>query len=385
MTQNAESRRLSRPSRSGRHDWIDADAVRDRIDLESVTIALLGPAPGRRGQRGSRRLWWLCPFHQDTNPSFCVTPLKRLWQCFGCGASGDAFQLVMRLKNCDFVEAARWLAGQSGAPVRPLASRGPSKPAPPAKPPSALIDSSSITALVEAAARRLWTPVGKQTLTSLYRRGLTEATIKRAWLGFTPVVTELSDRPAGIVIPWFDGGVPVLVKLRQPDGRRPKYRELFRNRPRLYPDPVTIRADCPLVIVEGEFDALLLGQELGDLAAVVTLGSASGRLDRYTEELLLVSPSWLIATDHDAAGNQAAARWPARARRVVPPDPHKDWTEAHQQGFDLARFWQEPLGLEVEHESPECLDSDAREERAAIMEYDGGLTRAAAERAAGFR
>ena len=30
-------------------------------------------------------------------------------------------------------------------------------------------------------------------------------------------------------------------------------------------------------MTEGEFDALLLGQALGDLAAVVTLGSASAK------------------------------------------------------------------------------------------------------------
>jgi hypothetical protein len=54
---------------------IDWRAERGRIDLAAAVTNLLGPAPGRRGERG-RRLWWPCPFHQERNPSFCVDPGK---------------------------------------------------------------------------------------------------------------------------------------------------------------------------------------------------------------------------------------------------------------------------------------------------------------------
>ena len=99
--------------------------------------------------------------------------------------------------------------------------------------------------------------------------------------------------------------------------------------------------------MEGEFDALLLAQELQEFAAVVTLGSASSRLEPDVADLMLASGAWYLATDHDAAGDQAAASWPARANRVVPPAPHKDWTDAHQSGIDLRRFWRRQLGIAV--------------------------------------
>jgi DNA primase len=38
----------------------------------------------------------LCPFHSEKVPSFSVTPSKRLWHCFGCGAAGTPTQFIRR-------------------------------------------------------------------------------------------------------------------------------------------------------------------------------------------------------------------------------------------------------------------------------------------------
>src|SRR5262249_33015128 len=146
-------------------------------------------------------------------------------------------------------------------------------------------------------------------------------------------------------IPWFDGDRLTLVKIRQPEGRTPKYVEVFRDRPRLYPGSEAIRPGKPLVICEGELDALLLGQELADLgASVVTLGRASARPDPAILGLLLPASPWYLATDADQAGDHAASGWPARARRVRPP-VGKDWTDTHYAGFNRIRcFWGGILG-----------------------------------------
>src|SRR5215472_11011646 len=118
-----------------------------------------------------------------------------------------------------------------------------------------------------------------------------------------------------------------MVKIRQPEGRTPKYVEAFRDRPRIYPGLEAIRTGKPLVITEGEFDALLLGQELGELAAVVTLGSTgSTRPDPAILGVMLSAPAWFMATDGDGGGDSAAEKWnETRARRIRPPTPSKDW------------------------------------------------------------
>jgi hypothetical protein len=89
----------------------------------------------------------------------------------------------------------------------------------------------------------------------------------------------------------------------------------------------------------------LLGQELGELAAVVTLGSASStRPEAAILGRMLPAPVWFVATDADEAGDLAASGWPAVARRARPPEPFKDWTEAAQAGVNLRCWWLHRLG-----------------------------------------
>ena len=330
---------------------IDWKTERERIDLAAVTTALLGPAPGRRGERG-RRLWWCCPFHPDRNPSFCVDAGKGWWRCYGCGAHGDAAALVMQLNGVTFPEAVAYLTG-GPAPTRP--GKAPARPVVKPKPepppePSGLSEADAL-ALVEAADALLWSPEGADALAYLTgRRCLAPATIRAARLGWTSgvmVPTRDGDRSfqaLGWVVPWFHGDRLALVKIRQPDGRRPKYAEAFRDPARVvcYPSPSTIRPGRPLVVVEGELDALVLGEALGELTALVTLGSASASPTPDILARMLLAPRWFIATDADPAGDKAAAGWPARARRVRPP-VGKDWTDAKAFGVDLARWWRDIL------------------------------------------
>ncbi|MGO8896767.1 MAG: CHC2 zinc finger domain-containing protein [Isosphaeraceae bacterium] len=338
-------------------DRLDWPAVKDRIDLSAVAAALLGHPARREGHR----LLWLCPFHDDHHPSFQVDPGCRKWRCWSCGIGGDAAELVMRIRAVAFPEAARIAAELSGivtpsrtttrpAPrTRPPASPTAGKPAKPARTPSERssgLPMEEASSLVAEAAERLWKPEGTDALAYLHGRCLKDETIKAASLGWTPGVmipTRDGDRcyrARGITIPWFDEERLALVKIRQPEGSKPKYAEAFRDRPRIFPGAIVIEPGRPLVIVEGEFDALLLGQELRRApglpgwAAVVTLGSTSNRPDLDARSEMLAAPVWFVATDADGAGDKAALEWPARAIRIRPPDPFNDWTEAAQAGID---------------------------------------------------
>ena len=52
----------------------------------------------------------LCPFHDDTTPSFMVSPAKQICKCFACGKGGTAINFLMEHEQITYVEALRWLA-----------------------------------------------------------------------------------------------------------------------------------------------------------------------------------------------------------------------------------------------------------------------------------
>ena len=56
----------------------------------------------------------LCPFHHEKTPSFHVSQEKQLFHCFGCGASGNLVQFVMRTENLVFIDALKLLADNAG-------------------------------------------------------------------------------------------------------------------------------------------------------------------------------------------------------------------------------------------------------------------------------
>ncbi|MCA1686252.1 MAG: hypothetical protein LC745_09795 [Planctomycetia bacterium] len=246
-------------SRPTRVDWKDE---RQRIDLAEVIAREYGRPVMRKG-----RPWWVCPFHDDKNPSLVVKRSKGgrpYFRCYGCDARGDAATFVMRFRSMTFPEAVAHLTGKP-APSGKTAPRPGPAPRPEPKPPAGPsgMPEADALALVEAAAARLWTPEGTEALAYLKGpdRCLCPETIRTARLGWTPKADRVAWKPPGVVIPWFIGGRLALVKVRPsvawrerfPEGkgkRPPKYLEAFRDPARLvcYADPEAIRPGRPLVI-----------------------------------------------------------------------------------------------------------------------------------------
>jgi len=56
-----------------------------------------------------------CPFHDDREPSFVVTPAKNLWHCFGeCNKGGDVIAFVMAFEKVSFRHAVDVLRRELG-------------------------------------------------------------------------------------------------------------------------------------------------------------------------------------------------------------------------------------------------------------------------------
>ena len=87
------------------------DRVRDAVDM----VALVSARTELR-RAGVNSYFGICPFHEERTGSFHVSPDERLYHCFGCQASGDAFKFVMETEGLDFTSALESLAQR--APVK---------------------------------------------------------------------------------------------------------------------------------------------------------------------------------------------------------------------------------------------------------------------------
>ncbi|MDR1720580.1 MAG: DNA primase [Dysgonamonadaceae bacterium] len=60
----------------------------------------------------------LCPFHDDKNPSFYVSPSKNICKCFTCGEGGTPVHFLMKHEQLTYVDALKYLAKKYGIEVK---------------------------------------------------------------------------------------------------------------------------------------------------------------------------------------------------------------------------------------------------------------------------
>ena len=81
----------------------------DIVDVVSEFVSLKRSGSNYKG---------LCPFHNDSNPSFYVSPSRGTCHCFTCGEGGDSVGFIMKYEQMNYVEALRWLANRYGIEVK---------------------------------------------------------------------------------------------------------------------------------------------------------------------------------------------------------------------------------------------------------------------------
>src|SRR5580704_6218633 len=89
-----------------------SEGLREEILRRTDVVQLVGKRV--KLDRKGRVFWGLCPFHKEKSPSFKVENERRMYHCFGCGVSGDAFKWLMESEGLTFPEAVQKLAGEAG-------------------------------------------------------------------------------------------------------------------------------------------------------------------------------------------------------------------------------------------------------------------------------
>ncbi|OGD19386.1 MAG: DNA primase [Candidatus Aminicenantes bacterium RBG_13_64_14] len=174
-------------------------------------------------KRRGRKWVGLCPFHTEKTPSFTVDDEKQLYHCFGCGAGGDIYSLVMERENLTFPEALRHLAEKYHVPlpeqqrVRPELLKLEEK-----------LFKINDLALGFFNKNLYKTQEGAKALEYLKKRGLTEETIQTLKIGYAlNSWTALLDffQAKNVPVSLLEKGGLVL-----PGSRTGEYRDRFRGR-----------------------------------------------------------------------------------------------------------------------------------------------------------
>lgn len=299
------------------------DSLKKAIDLRDLFAERY---PGRF-RRSGRWLYGRSPYREDRHPSFAVN--EDVFIDFATGESGDEVDFVQREEGVSFIEAVQSLEARAGGAFSLPSSARLSQfsPSPSEPPPAEWQD------IMRAECRRARAylfsaaPMAKQALGWLHERGLSSRTIRAAGLGFNPDWrrTRLRDSQTGqrvsiapgILIPAsVDGALwavhirtlPGIAVHKTSDGQElPKYLYARGSKTGALYNGDALYEGCDVLIVEGEFDALLAQQELGDRAVVVTLGSATNRLPKRWLDLLKLGQRVYSCLDSDEAGQRATA------------------------------------------------------------------------------
>jgi len=287
----------------------------------------------------------------------------------GCGRTGrDVIDFLRAYAGLTFREACDALSLDPGSEYTGQTKSPPS----PAEggPPSQRWQEQAAT-VVHQAQKILWSGRGRAALQYLRGRGFTDETIRSAQLGYIPLTREgrwfrdalevwgLSSAddanacvwlPEGILIPWRADGQLWKLNVRRLSGLRygdAKYMQITGSGEGLY-NVDTLQTDVPLVLCEGEFDALSGHQACADLAAFVATGATTRARRACWEERMKWAPMVLVAYDDDRvdkngkhAGDNGATYWMKTLPQAIRWSPWAhDLNEMLQFGQDL-REWVE--------------------------------------------
>ena len=336
---------------------MDTRDLLQRIDLRALAVSAGAKFPSMKNSSA-------CPLHKGNNPtSFHIYTgsdgIPR-WHCFtGCRRGGDAIGFYMAWQGVDFRTAVRELQELAGNP--PAIATTSTAPAPD----KGLAPSEKWQArcqdFLRFAQDELWgNTEALRYLTEM--RGLNTMTIGSWGLGYNPrdvwdteavYGLDAGKRvwlPQGIVIPGWRDDALYYVKIRRPIGEDMLACGFTPTRPDLLPNVkyASIRGGrqvafgethlaqrSVLVLVEGEFDAMLLHQVCGAHVDVLTLGGAATRLTTNDLMTLATYQRIIAAHDNDQAGERARALLAQVSDRITSwPPSAKDVTAMWREGGD---------------------------------------------------
>ena len=274
-----------------------------------------------------------CPFHNEKTGSFFVNDEKGTFYCFGCGASGDIIEYLMRKRGIQFMQAVEILSEISGIKI-----------------PEKLGNSSNVSQNQQDILQRIANffkenlRISGDAMTYCTKRGITKELIDKFSIGYAPkntnhllqtlkeenfsredivnsgvflekdgkLICRFRDR---ITFPVFDKkGCPIAFGGRAIQKEAtPKYinspeTTFFQKRDTLYGYNIAIKnisKTVPFILVEGYMDVVMMNKYDFN-TAIASMGTAFSQ--QHLEKIWRYCKNPVICLDGDRAGYNAMVR-----------------------------------------------------------------------------
>ena len=148
-----------------------ANLVRSKTDIVDI-IGERIPLVAR-----GKNFFGVCPFHDDSNPSMCVSREKQIYTCFSCHATGNVFTFLMNYEHMEFRDVLHYLGEKVGVDVSSVQIKKKSNKF------DKLYDAYNFS--VKYFQNNLSSSVGKIAKSYLSSRGITEDIIKEFEIGLS--------------------------------------------------------------------------------------------------------------------------------------------------------------------------------------------------------
>jgi DNA primase len=294
-----------------------------------------------------------CPFCKKGEDRFVIWNEQGRFFCRICNEKGDIYDICMKVLNMSYKEAVEYVGKKPDTPNIKIqcktktinASKSKINKPIPASP----LWQSKAKALIDSCHKALLS--NKEKIKELKKtRGLTLDSIKRFNIGWHNeerfeslnawgVVKNENEKttkiyiPRGYLIPYCLDSKVVRLRFRQID-KMPKYINIKNSNVII---PYKINHKDIVVVVETDFDAMLIAQELKDTVTAMALGSCSYYPDDKTHEFLEHAALILCSLDSDEKGLKYIPWWLNEFDNAYhwPTPTEKDPGEAYLKGLSI--------------------------------------------------